>query len=1193
MSFDVRLGTPTDYLDLTDIVRHAVGTINNAADWLDMPEAPDGATQRTIAFTTLVSGATPDAMLANVSAIQQMLNRAVEANRSRKPASERVSLQFRLNTTGWTYADVLGGRINPHTRLPDGRHVLATVTLACQPAFRTDAVQAQNLLSAACDPERSVWTLTNVTATSNNATAPDGSETAATLRETADSGTHEIRQEITKDTASETYTLSAYVKADGRDAVSLYLADSTGTNGAYVIFDVAAGYQLYPADVNGTGFSAADGSIEPVGDGWYRCILTATSNADAALRAYVQLHNGSGTSYAGNASLGLLVWGIQVEESDSAGLLLVPEMLPDTVTAERIIPGDVVPSSDEMLAIDPDNLIASATSPTIWDTFQANTSTTTRPASATTGQAIFARETTTASAHYVYIKNTISPATATVSAGVNTLGIYIASSIDYPTPACRLLFSGNDQTEGYYVTIDFAAGTVSAPTLRGGTGYSGASSEIIALADGWFWVRITQTMPATTKAGCYITMRDSNAGSSYTGTGAAVKFYAPQIVAGATIDKPAPAVVGYEEESTVIPAETIATGKQGGAYIWPVPGDADALYRVEMVDASTTTAVNRVHIGAWQGRLNEGQPFTLLNAVEGSSVSTGGLTQVGTWVPGVSTDDTWRTIGAIDSTCNLPDGRYDVIARVRDTAQNIGSPRIRPLSVTGAIYARQVARESHKLDPDHRSLTLPISEPTRQGSTLVLMAQAIGKPGAYGTPQMTASVTNGGGLTWTSLFPSGPAETLGKAQAWYVTNAAPVGTEVTVKWSREISAMTVTASLVEIVGAAPSSLDATDTDYKDSRTSASLVSGVAEATPSVAGGLALSFGGGWNDWANPFTNPTIDGDQWYSVSSLTSGSIYARPITATFPIQAQWRKIPVIGMFPDPIEEGWYVLLALFKAAASSGSSIGTGQWSVQVTAITAGGVESLPSERMVAQVVSSGAAVSVAWDPPENGTPAKYRIYRNRGTGWGYFETADASATSYVFTTETGITAGSPPSQTSTIAALRLAVSPASGSTIAVGRTASVRRANGIWEPIALGSITLPPVAPGEGTMPDGWQVHVQARNEAKWPVECNGLWLISADDGQVQAWRPRLNGTVPRGWIVDTARDELTTAVLMDGASDAGQLALVPGVLTLRSGGGAHISVRPDIADGVSDLVNADLRISRVLVTPRHRYLSSGGGA
>lgn len=1156
-------------------------------------EDASGVGSLTCVVPMLLLASTPANLWAARREIERVLKQAREAARDRLPASQRVELSIQDNDEGWTYADVRGGIISPDSweLFPDGRHAYCTIVLSCQPLLRTDAVQAQNLLSGPCDPESSAWTLINVTATSNDATAPDDSETAATLRETTDSGTHGLSQDATKSAESQTLTGSVYVQADGRDRVRLSLM--SGANGARATFRLDTGVVSTAAATTGSGWSGASAAIVDVGGGWYRLSLTATTDSTTTATLVIDLDNGSGTSYAGNASLGVLLWGAQVEEGDRAGLLLVPEMLPDTVTAERIEPGNVIPDSDEIDTIDSDNLIADATTSGIWSTFQANISSTTPPAGVPSGSARVAQENTNTSAHYVYITNSgATPKTATVSAGVNTLAIYLKSSTINPITKCRLLFSGDDETTGYYVTVDFVAGTVSSPTLRGGS-YSGASSEIIALANGWYWVRITQTMPATTKAGCYITMRDANAGSSYTGTGDAVYFYAPQIVAGATIDKPSPAVVGYEEESTVIPAETIATGKQAGAYIWPVPGDADALYRVELDDASTTAAVNRVHIGAWQGRLDEGQPFCLLNAVEGSSVSTGGLTQVGTWVPGTVTDDTWRSIGVIDSTCNLPDGRYDVIARVRDTAPNISAPTLTSVAATGSIYAQQIARVSHKLDPDHQSLTLPIPAPTRQGSTLVLFAQAIGPPGAWGTPQMSATVTNGGGLTWSNLFTSGPATTLGKAQAWYVQNAAPVGSEVTVHWSRaSLNANTVTVSLIEIVGAASSSLDTTDTDYLDSRTSAALESGTASATPSEAGGLALSFGGGWNDWANPFTQPIIDGDQWYSVSSLTSGSIYARPIPTTDAIQAQWRKIPVVGMFPDPIEEGWYVLLALFKAAASSGSSIGTGQWSVQVTAITADGVESLPSDRLVAQVVSTGSAVSVAWDAPENGTPAKYRIYRNRGTGWGYFETADASATSYVFTTESGITAGSPPTQTSTIAALRLAVSPASGATIAVGRSTSVRRANGIWEPIALGSISLPPVTPGEGAMPDGWQVHIQARNEAAYPVECNGFWLISSDDGQVQAWRPRLNGTEPRQWIVDTPRDELTTAVLMDGASDAGQLAIVPGVLTLRSDGGAHISVRPDIADGVSDLVNADLRITRVLVTPRHHYLSGGDG-
>ena len=87
------------------------------------------------------------------------------------------------------------------------------------------------------------------------------------------------------------------------------------------------------------------------------------------------------------------------------------------------------------------------------------------------------------------------------------------------------------------------------------------------------------------------------------------------------------------------------------------------------------------------------------------------------------------------------------------------------------------------------------------------------------------------------------------------------------------------------------------------------------------------------------------------------------------------------------------------------------------------------------------------------------------------------------------------------------------------------------------------------------------------------------------------RQNATIPRDWVLDTSRDELTTAVLLDGTDDAGQVALVPGALTIRPGGGAHLSVRADVVDGASDLVGADLRVRRVLVTPRWRYLAPGG--
>ena len=1186
MDIEIRLGTPTDYITLCAERYLYRG--------LDMPTPVDGATRRVVAGELQIVGSSPDDLWGARQAVQHMLERAWDAFRQRLPATERVSLQLKLGTTGWTYADVVSGTLGEFEHHPTGISAYCTLTLTCLPLLRTDAVTAENLLVAPCDPTTAAWTRTNVTATADVATAPDGSLTAARLRETVATGTHEVRQQITKPATPGQYTGSVYVKPDGRTAVALYLADSGGTNGAYAGFSlVGAGSLLYPPGVSGSGFSGPAATITDAGGGWYRVWLTATSNADTGLRLYAQCHNGASTSYAGDTGKGLLVWGAQLEEGATAGLLLVPTTYPDTVVAENVVPAywvDDIPESDP---IDPDNLTPSATT-NIWDTFNSSVGTTTKPGTATTGTAYGFWETTATAAHYAYIKTTGSPSYgATVATGVNTLGIYLRAYGS--STQSRVLFSGNAVNEGYYVTVDFSAGTVSSPTLRGGSGYSGASSEIIALSGGWFWVRITQTMNATSTAGVYVTYRDSSAGTSYAGnTNYGVRVYAPQIVAGAVIDKPTAMIPGHEVPEVVTPATTTATGRQAGAYLWPVPGDAEALYRLELADESTTVAVNRVHVGGWSGarvRLDSGRPFTLLDAAEGASVSTGGLTQVGMWVPAISPDGTWRTIGTIDDTSGLPPGRYDAIARVRDTSVNMSPPTLAPLITSGSVYATQIARKAREIDPDGASVTLTDIPQTRPGSTLILMAQAMCQIGTWGDPDTSATVT-GGGLTWSSLIPTAPPKNFGRFQAWIVQDApASIGSSLTVTWSRSIARGQAAVTLIEVTGVSATSLDKVVLDVLDYRTGLDLESGTATLTPAEAGGIAISAGLGWNDWANPFTMPTTDGTAWYSVSSLMSGAIYARSIPTTSPISSRWRKVQVIGMFPDPAPEGWLNALVLLKAAVPTGSSIGTGQWSVVVTAISADGVESLPSSRQAASVVSSGSAVTVSWDPPQNGTAAKYRVYRNRGSGWGYVE-VNAPKTAYTFRSETGLTSVSPPTSTSPMAALRLAVSPPSGRTLAVGRSTSAGRANGIWEIVPLGAVTVPPVASGEGPMPDGWQLHVQARNSATYPVQCNGLWLLAVDDGQAQAWRVRQNATIPRDWVLDTSRDELTTAVLLDGTDDAGQVALVPGALTIRPGGGAHLSVRADVVDGVSDLVGADLRVTRVQVTPRWRYLAPGGG-
>ena len=72
-----------------------------------------------------------------------------------------------------------------------------------------------------------------------------------------------------------TYTASLILKAGSQSKVVLRINDQTGVNDARQAFDLQVGRKLGAA-VNGGSATDAHGEIEPVGDGWHQCSITAT-----------------------------------------------------------------------------------------------------------------------------------------------------------------------------------------------------------------------------------------------------------------------------------------------------------------------------------------------------------------------------------------------------------------------------------------------------------------------------------------------------------------------------------------------------------------------------------------------------------------------------------------------------------------------------------------------------------------------------------------------------------------------------------------------------------------------------------------------------------------------------------------------------------------------------------------------------
>jgi hypothetical protein len=187
------------------------------------------------------------------------------------------------------------------------------VTLACKGLLIEEA--RTNLLIYVQEFENAQWSKSNVTVTQDATTAPDGTLTADKLLETATTAVHRIVQAPTTSTA--TYAFSAYAKAAERTFVQL--RDVTGAVGVW--FNLATG-------AVGTQNSGITGSIEPAGNGWYRCTAVRTTGAtNVGWGIAVADANGS-SIYAGDVTKGVFIWGAQVEAGAFA-----TSYIPTTTTA--------------------------------------------------------------------------------------------------------------------------------------------------------------------------------------------------------------------------------------------------------------------------------------------------------------------------------------------------------------------------------------------------------------------------------------------------------------------------------------------------------------------------------------------------------------------------------------------------------------------------------------------------------------------------------------------------------------------------------------------------------------------------------------------------------------------------------------------------------------------------------------------
>lgn len=169
-----------------------------------------------------------------------------------------------------------------------------------------------NLLIQSEAIDNAAWEKGLITVSANNTTAPDGTNTADRIVETSGTGQHRTSNVTSIGVIAGAYTFSFYAKASGRNHCHARIITGGSATNAQAAFNLVDGTFLASAGTTATATS--------VGDGWWRCTLSANLTANTA-NCYV---NTAGTlsltvpSFAGNTNNGIFLWGMQLQEGATA-----------------------------------------------------------------------------------------------------------------------------------------------------------------------------------------------------------------------------------------------------------------------------------------------------------------------------------------------------------------------------------------------------------------------------------------------------------------------------------------------------------------------------------------------------------------------------------------------------------------------------------------------------------------------------------------------------------------------------------------------------------------------------------------------------------------------------------------------------------------------------------------------------------
>jgi hypothetical protein len=174
-----------------------------------------------------------------------------------------------------------------------------------------------NLLTRSAEFDNAAWTAFNMTVSANAATSPAGGTVADLVYPTASSATGAVVRQDATVSASTAYTFSCFIKPSGKNFTYLQINSiPLNPSKAYLVtINASNGSVGTLQNLIGT-TTGVTTTATSVGNGWYRCATTFTTDADVtSIRCFVGVADQANDRNVTTVGTdGLLIWGAQLEQ---------------------------------------------------------------------------------------------------------------------------------------------------------------------------------------------------------------------------------------------------------------------------------------------------------------------------------------------------------------------------------------------------------------------------------------------------------------------------------------------------------------------------------------------------------------------------------------------------------------------------------------------------------------------------------------------------------------------------------------------------------------------------------------------------------------------------------------------------------------------------------------------------------------